>query len=275
MAERSTTDAGPAPYYVIGTEVPAPGGALHDIRGLEVTRPQAVFATLDAHRAAFEAAGVERAFERIIAVVAQPGVEFDTEKVVVYQPERARELIGALSQMGGLVFEAHSTDYQPVESLTELVRNGFAILKVGPGLTFAMREALYALDRMATEMTPWWQGSSLMAVMEQEMLAHPGFWEPYYAGEPNSQRIMRHFSYSDRIRYYWASPTAEQAVQRLFDHLGSTGIPAPLVSQFLPTLYSRVTSGEVPSVPRALVIEAIRDVLRQYAAACATEGEGW
>jgi D-tagatose-bisphosphate aldolase class II non-catalytic subunit len=275
VAERSTTDACPSPYYVIGTEVPAPGGALHDIRGLEVTRPQAVFATLEAHRAAFEAAGVEGAFERIIAVVAQPGVEFDTEKVVVYRPERAGELIGALSQMGGLVFEAHSTDYQPVKSLAELVRDGFAILKVGPGLTFAMREALYALDLIATEMTPWWQGSSLMTVMEQEMLAHPGFWEPYYAGEPNSQRIMRHFSYSDRIRYYWASPPAQKAVERLFDHLGSTGIPAPLVSQFLPTLYSRVTSGEVPSVPRALVMEAIRDVLRQYAAACATEGEGW
>ncbi len=207
-------------------------------------------------------------FERVIAVVAQPGVEFDSEKVVVYQPGRARELTGALNHMAGLVFEAHSTDYQPVESLTELVRDGFAILKVGPGLTFAMREALYALDRMAMEMTPWWQGSSLMTVMEQVMLAHPGYWEPYYAGEPNSQRIMRHFSYSDRIRYYWASPQAEQAVERLFDHLDSTGVPAPLVSQFLPTLYSRVTSGDVPSAPRALVVEAIRDVLRQYAAAC-------
>ena len=79
---------------------------------------------------------------------------------------------------------------------------------------------------------------------------------------------MRHFSYSDRIRYYWASPAAEQAVERLFDHLRGTGISAPLVSQFLPTLYPRVASGELPWHPKGLVIEATRDVLRQYDVAC-------
>jgi D-tagatose-bisphosphate aldolase class II non-catalytic subunit len=270
IAEQAADDAGTRVHYVIGTEVPTPGGALHDITGLEVTRPEAVFATLDAHRLALEAVGAGAALERVIAVVAQPGVEFDSEKVVVYQPERARELIGALDRMPGLVFEAHSTDYQPLKSLAELVRDGFAVLKVGPGLTFAMREALYALDHIATEMTPGWHDRSLMGVMEQEMLAHKGYWEPYYPGEPNWQRVMCHFSYSDRIRYYWASSAAQQAVERLFVHLSGTGIPAPLVSQFLPALYSRVMSGELASAPRALVLEAVRDVLRQYAAACGT-----
>jgi D-tagatose-1,6-bisphosphate aldolase subunit GatZ/KbaZ len=213
---------------------------------------------------------VQAAFERVMAVVTQPGVEFDAEKVVVYEPERARDLIGALGALPGLVFEAHSTDYQPPGRLADLVRDGFAILKVGPGLTFAMREALYALDDIAAEMTLDWQGRSLMGAMEQEMMARPGYWEPYYSGEPNWQRIMRHFSFSDRIRYYWASPAAEHAVARLFDHLSSTGIPAPLVSQFLPVLYARVASGELRAAPRPLVLEAVRDVLRQYAAACGT-----
>ena len=38
--------------------------------------------------------------------------------------------------------------------LADLVRDGFAILKVGPGLTFALREALYGLDRIAEELFP-------------------------------------------------------------------------------------------------------------------------
>jgi D-tagatose-bisphosphate aldolase class II non-catalytic subunit len=274
VAEEAAGAAGTSVRYVIGTEVPTPGGALHDIRDLEVTRPGAVFATLDAHRWAFEAVGVGEAFNRVIAVVAQPGVEFDSEKVVVYDPQHARDLIGALKKMPGLVFEAHSTDYQPTESLAELVRDGFAVLKVGPGLTFAMREALYALDQIASEMSPGWQDNSLIVAMEQEMLAHPGYWEHYYPGDPNWQRIMRHFSYSDRIRYYWASPAAKQAVERLFDHLRGTTIPASLVSQFLPTLYPRVASGELPWHPKGLVIEAVRDVLRQYDVACGAIGAG-
>ena len=233
VAEQAAGAAGTMVRYVIGTEVPTPGGALHDIRDLEVTRPEAVFATLDAHRRAFEAVGVGEAFSRVIAVVAQPGVEFDSEKVVVYDPQHARDLIGALHKMPGLVFEAHSTDYQPTESLAELVRDGFAVLKVGPGLTFAMREALYALDHIASEMTPGWQDNSLIVAMEQEMVAHPGYWEHYYPGDPNWQRIMRHFSYSDRIRYYWASPrrsASRRAALRPFarhNHPRLPGQPVP------------------------------------------------
>ena len=121
-----------------------------EIDHLEVTRPEAVAATLEAHKRAFGAAGAEAAFEAVIALVAQPGVEFDDRNVVVYEPERARELSAALDGMPGLVFEAHSTDYQPLESLARLVTDGFAILKVGPGLTFALRETLYGLDQIAS-----------------------------------------------------------------------------------------------------------------------------
>jgi D-tagatose-1,6-bisphosphate aldolase subunit GatZ/KbaZ len=176
--------------------VPVPGGALETIEHLEVTRPEAVAATLEAHRRAFAAAGAEAAFEAVIALVAQPGVEFDDRNVVVYEPERARKLSAALSEMPGLVFEAHSTDYQPGESLARLVRDGFAILKVGPGLTFALREVLYGLDQIAAALYPSWCEHSLMAEMEKEMLANPGYWQSHYRGDPEEQRVLRHFSYS-------------------------------------------------------------------------------
>ena len=137
---------GPGPVYVIGTEVPVPGGAQHALESLAVTRPESALRTVEVHRQAFKACGLERAFARAIAVVVQPGVEFGSTEVIAYQPEKARDLAASLAKMPGLVFEAHSTDYQSAASLKFLVRDGFAILKVGPWLTFALREALYGLD---------------------------------------------------------------------------------------------------------------------------------
>ncbi len=268
VAEQAAAGAARGPSYVIGTEVPVPGGASAEIDHLEVTPPEAVVATLEAHRHAFAAAGVEAAFERVIAVVVQPGVEFDNQKVVVYEPKNARQLSATLAKMPGLVFEAHSTDYQPVDSLAQLVADGFAILKVGPGLTFAMREGLYSLDQIAGALDPEWCEQSLVAEMEREMIANPGYWQSYYPGGPNHQRILRHFSYSDRIRYYWASPAPQRAVRRLMDHLSQTSIPEPLISQFLPTLYPRVASGALDPVPKALLLGLVSDVLGTYAAAC-------
>ena len=107
-----------------------------------------------------------------------------------------------------------------------------------------------------------------MAEMESEMLANPGYWQSHYRGDSEDLRVLRHFSYSDRIRYYWAYPAPQEAVRRLLDDLKGTRIPETLISQFLPTLYPRVASGALDPAPRSLVLEAVRDVLRVYAAAC-------
>ena len=145
---------GPAPVYIIGTEVPVPGGAQHALNSLEVTRPEAALQTIDVHRKAFSNAALEPAFARAIGVVVQPGVEFASAEVIPYKPHKAERLTGALARLPGFVFEAHSTDYQPAVCLEALVRDGFAILKVGPWLTFALREALYGLDCIARVLDP-------------------------------------------------------------------------------------------------------------------------
>jgi D-tagatose-1,6-bisphosphate aldolase subunit GatZ/KbaZ len=264
VAETVSTRAATTLHYVIGTEVPVPGGAADEIGQLEVTRPEALLATIEEHRRAFAAAGVGEAFERVMAVVVRPGVEFDDRKVVVYQPDKATELSAALTRLPGMVFEAHSTDYQPPDSLSRLVRDGFAILKVGPRLTFELREALYSLDEIATALDSTWAERSLRSEMERQMVVDPGYWQSYYRGGPNQQRILRHFSYSDRIRYYWSTAASQEAINRLFGLLNGTKIPEPLVSQFLPKLYDRVASGILRPTPRALVLEAVTDVLRIY-----------
>ena len=53
-----------------------------------------------------------------------------------------------------MVFEAHSTDYQTDAALAALVADGWGVLKVGPGLTFALREALFALAAIEDELVP-------------------------------------------------------------------------------------------------------------------------
>ena len=267
VAEVAASD-GPAPVYVIGTEVPTPGGALHPLGTLAVTPPEAARRTVEVHREAFKARGLERAFARAIAVVVQPGVEFSSTEVIAYRPEKARDLSASLINLAGFVFEAHSTDYQPGASLAALVRDGFVILKVGPWLTFALREALYGLESIAQFVAPEPLGEGLQSAMEAMMLREPGNWRSYYEGSAEEQRLQRHFSFSDRIRYYWPWPEAQAAVDRLFARLGDRVIPEPLVSQYLGALYPAVANGSVTARPRDLVIAAVQRVLAQYDDAC-------
>ena len=133
-------------------------------------------------------------------------MEFGSHNVVDYNSSKARALSSALKDMPGLVFEAHSTDYQTRANLTDLVQDGYVILKVGPGLTFVLREALYGLDGIAEELFPGNRDETLRATMERIMLAAPENWAKYYEGSDAELALQRHFSYSDRMRYYWPQP---------------------------------------------------------------------
>jgi D-tagatose-1,6-bisphosphate aldolase subunit GatZ/KbaZ len=266
VAEAAAVEARlPPPVYIIGTEVPPPGGATHEIQTIEVTSPDAARRTFDVHREAFAAAGVSGALERVIGLVVQPGVEFGNANVVIYDQPAALKLVNALRYLD-LVFEAHSTDYQPTWALSALVDDGFAILKVGPGLTFALREALYGLDAIARELRLG-HGEPLAAVMERLMLAETGNWRSHYPGTPDEQYLQRHFSYSDRIRYYWTHPEAVAAVDRLMAALDAVTIPETLISQYLGRLYPAVAAGNLKPTPKALCLAAINRALAPYRAA--------
>lgn len=254
--------------YVIGTEVPVPGGAHETLSQLTPTAPEAARATLERHRGAFAERGLASVWPRIIALVVQPAVEFDHLQVIDYKHEGTAELRNILNDEPGLVFEAHSTDYQRAEALRQLVIDHWAILKVGPGLTFAMREALFALAGIEDELIPDASRSHLIDVIDARMLANPDYWKSYYEGNADEQRIARRFSYSDRLRYYWPDPEIAAAEARLYDNLSTVEIPLPLISQFLPEQYLRVRAGELASDPHSLVIDRIRDCLRPYALAC-------
>ncbi len=258
--------------YVVGTEVPVPGGARETLEELTPTSPEAAQATLARHREAFAEADLKGAWARVVALVVQPGVEFDHLRVIDYELGATHDLRRVLDDHEQLVFEAHSTDYQTPANLKALVKDHWAILKVGPALTFAMREALFALAAIEDELIQEGDRSDLVGVIERRMLAEPQEWEGYYTGDPHTQLLLRRYSYSDRIRYYWSDPEIQTAQSRLMSNLASQDIPPPLVSQHLPDQYTRIRRGELPIKPEALVLDRIRDVLRAYAFACSSTG---
>jgi len=259
--------------YVVGTEVPVPGGAHEALNELTPTSADAARATLAAHEEAFYTEGLKEAWSRTIALVVQPGVEFDLERVIDYERSATGELRRVLDNHERLVFEAHSTDYQTRANLRALVEDHWAVLKVGPALTFAMREALFALAAIEDELVAEGERSGLLSVVDRRMRDEPGYWEGYYPGEPAARRLLRRYSYSDRIRYYWSYPDVEDAQRRLFSNLSAREIPQPLLSQYLPRQYERVRRGGLDSVPEALVFDRIRDTLQDYALACRSKRE--
>ena len=260
---------GEPPVYVIGTEVPVPGGAHEDLDELAVTRPADAADTLAVHEEAFQRLGLHAAWRRVIGLVVQPGVEFDHHKVIDYAPAKARALSAFIEGVPGIVYEAHSTDYQTPQALAQLVRDHFAILKVGPGATFALRETLWGLAEIEREWLGEGGDSGLKRQVLDTMRQHPGYWQKYYA-EPARLSLDLQFSLSDRIRYYWTSPAVAQACERLLANLESRAQPVPLtlLSQYLPRVYDGVRSGHVRNDVRSLLREGVAHVLRDYAQAC-------
>lgn len=254
--------------YVIGTEVPVPGGAHETLSELAVTSPQAAKATLEAHRHAFEQQGLHDLWPHIIGLVVQPGVEFDHTHVIDYQQEKSLSLSKMIEGFDTLVFEAHSTDYQTPLALQQLVQHHFAILKVGPALTFALREALFSLAAIEQELRPAHQCSGLRNVLETVMLEHPEHWKHHYHGNNDARRLARGYSYSDRVRYYWPDHDIDEAYSKLVRNLADESIPLPLISQYLPLQYVKVREGRITATPHELIIDHIQDVLHQYHTAC-------
>jgi D-tagatose-1,6-bisphosphate aldolase subunit GatZ/KbaZ len=261
--------SGPSkPVYVIGTEVPVPGGATESLTKLEVTSREAAAKTLAVHRQVFKEAGLAHVWPRVIALVVQPGVEFNHDSVVDYDPVRAVHLTELLKHEEGLVYEAHSTDYQRVEAYYDLVRDGFAILKVGPALTFAMREALSALSLIEAELVVVEKCSRLMDVLERVMSEERGYWEHHYSGEEQDVHLLRRYSYSDRVRYYWNTPPVKEAVDTMLTNLRRVAIPETMLSALLPEQYRAVRQGTLRPEVHAIILHRIRTVLQPYALAC-------
>ena len=217
------------------------------------------------------ARGLTSAWERVIAVVVQPGVEFSDNHVFDYQRSKAAPLTQLIRGHPNLVFEAHSTDYQTPQALRQLVEDQFGILKVGPWVTFAFREAVFALAQIEQEWLAGQSGarlSEVRQVLEEVMLASPGSWKPYYHGDAAYQAFARKYSYSDRSRYYWPQPKLAAALDQLISNLTAHPASLTVLCQYLPRQYDAIRAGRLANDPRQLIRAKIMEVTGHYAAAC-------
>lgn len=256
-----------APVYVIGSDVPAPGGAAEHAPAPRVTSTDELTQLLALTKAAFRRRRLDAALPRIVAIVADPGITFSAEAVTPYQPERASHL-RTFTQGTGLMLEAHATDYQPAHALHQMVSDGFGVLKLGPELTYAYREAIFALAEIEGEVFGTRRGAvkNVRDVLAGVMRANPTHWRDYYAYKaPESDWL---FGFSDRVRYYWPHPAVRSAVATLLANLDAEGIPLTLLSQYMPRQYEAVRRGTLDPQPLALVRHAIVLSLRRYHTAC-------
>ena len=254
------------PVYVIGTDVPPPGGAQEKMSTSHITTKNETKQTIEITKKAFISNNLESAWERVIAVVVQPGVEFGNSSVIEYNHNKAKQLSGLIESYDNLVYEAHSTDYQTETALRQMVYDHFAILKVGPALTFAFREAVFALAKIEQE---WlsknkFDFSNVIDIIEKAMLSNPKYWKPYYTGSSSSLSFSRKYSFSDRIRYYWPNPGIKKSLDKLIKNLSKKTIPLSLLSQYMPAQYNKVREGRLINTPTELITDKIMEVTGIY-----------
>jgi len=246
-------------FYIIGTEVPIPGGETEEPNTLDVTSVARFHDTIQTHRDAWNTRGLDAAWDRVVSVVTQPGVDFGHTSVYPFLPVKAAPLRDAIIDEVGLTYEAHSTDYQSTNALADLVKNHFFFLKVGPELTFRFREAIWALAKIEEEIIND-PKSLIRETFEEQMTKDPGYWVNYYNGSDKELRILRTYSYSDRIRYYWTDPEISKSLNMLIANLEQVNLPESIVSQ----AFMGLDFGEVPETPLALIELHIQRCISRY-----------
>jgi len=245
--------------YIIGTEVPIPGGETEEPDALDVTSVDRFHETIETHRAAFKARGLDDAWTRIVSVVTQPGVDFGHTSIYPFVPEKAKPLSDAILKKDDLTFEAHSTDYQPTSALASLVENHFFFLKVGPELTFRFREAVWALAEIEAKLDLS-DPSNVREIMTQRMHDAPDNWQNYYSGTDADVARLRIYSYSDRIRYYWADDAVSVALSKLLTNLDALTLPETLITQS----FMGLEFGEISTDPITLMEAHIERCVSRY-----------
>ena len=252
------------PVFVIGSEVPIPGGAQEAEDTLAVTKPEAFRDTVATYRRVFKEEGIEDGMNDVVAVVTQPGVEFGDDQVFLYDHDAATELCAALKEFPEVCFEGHSTDYQSKECLKRMVEDGIAILKVGPALTYGLRESLFSLSMMEKELVPEEKQAHFIETLEKVMLEKPDNWKKHYHGDEKQLALCRKYSFSDRCRYYIGLPEVVESINKLCENLREYPIPMNMLHQYMPISYIKVRDGIITLDPRELALDGVVAFMEDY-----------
>lgn len=255
-----------APVYIIGSEVPVPGGTCEVEEQLAVTGPEDADATIREYERCFRAMGLADVWPRVAGLVVQPGVEFGDNNIFEYNMQAAAKLKTTLDKLPQMTFEAHSTDYQTRAALKEMVADGFSILKVGPGLTFALREALFALDIMEREMarSGGFKSADFRRILLEEMRADSSAWQKHYLGTDEEIFFKFAYSFCDRSRYYLTRERVRAALEKLLVNLEAHPAHLSLLSQHMPGQYFKVRNHQLENRPHELIVDKIQECIDDY-----------
>ncbi len=256
------------PVFVIGSEVPIPGGATEAEEGISVTKVADFKDTINTYKEIFKKHNLENAFEDIVGVVVQPGVEFGDSQVFLYDSKEASDLSKSINEYEGIVFEGHSTDYQTKECLKAMVEDNIAILKVGPAMTYRFREALFMLSYMEKELLPADKHANFIETLEKVMLEKPDNWKVHYHGNEQELQLARKYSYSDRARYYFTDPVVKASIEKLMSNMDAIDIPMNILHQFMPSQYEKVMRNNLKNNAFELLFDAVLEMAADYDYAC-------
>ena len=231
--------------YIIGTEVPIPGGIVNKDEKLKPTSVNELKKTLKIFEEIFKKNDLNDALNRVVGVVVQPGVEFGDDKIIEYNSDNAKDLVEFIEKENKLVFEAHSTDYQTRNAFLQLNRDHFCIQKVGPALTFALKESLFSLENIEKEIFKN-NLSNFRNTLDEAMLKNNKYWLKYYSGDDMEKSFKRAFSFSDRSRYYLVEEKVKESIEVLFKNINSIKtIPLSLLSQYCPDEYKLIREKKI------------------------------
>ena len=227
VAEEVSKNLSAKPVYVIGTDVPSPGSGENP----EVTSKEELVEMVEKSKEAFMKKGLYDAWERVVGIVVQLGIEFGGNKIFDYDLNKVIPLKEGMANYPYLILEAHSTDYQTVFSLKKMREDGVGIFKVGPALTFAYREALISLSYIEDYLFNR-NKSNLRKVILRVLEEDKSFWKDYY--EENTPVYSILFSFLDRVRYYYQRDEIKNSLEIMFKNFEGKEIPLPLISQYFP-----------------------------------------
>lgn len=253
--------------YVVGSEVPFPGGSQDSEKGIQITKVHDFIETVEVFEKTFKKYSLDEVWQDVLAIVVQPGVEFGDNIVYGYNRKAAKELCRSIKNYPNIVFEGHSTDYQTAFSLRQMVEDGIAILKVGPALTFALREGLFALNLIENELfrhDPGVRLSDFMSVLDDTMTKNPEHWKKYYHGSEIKIRLARKYSLLDRCRYYLDIKEVKEAIKLMINNLRSVQVPPALISQFMPVQHRKIRCGTLINDPETLLKDGIINCIDDY-----------
>lgn len=145
-----------------------------------------------------------------------------------------------------------------------MVEDGIAILKVGPALTFGLREALFALSRVEEELVPEEKRAHFEDVLIGAMLENPKNWQKHYHGSEDEIAFARKYSYSDRCRYYIGDEKVQGAIDKLIENLSVIEIPMNIIHQYLPKQYDKIVNGELDKTPLAMIKDGVVQYMEDY-----------